>query len=89
MPKIDFQNFEGKDPRGWYNKCENYFQLNPLLDARTKVLYVAFYFEGNSDVWYRSIQEQYPDMKWEELVRQVCNSLLKEAMKTSKGSLTN
>lgn len=57
IPKMDFPHFEGRDPRGWLNKCEKFFQLNVMLDSRSKVLYDALYLEGEADVWYQSLQE--------------------------------
>lgn len=60
LPKMDFPRFDGKDPRGWFKKCEKFFQLNPMLDVRSKVLYVALYLEGDADIWYQSLQDEHP-----------------------------
>lgn len=54
--KVDFPRFEGKDPRFWISKCEKYFQLNPTLDATTKVICATLYLEGDAygtDPWKR------------------------------------
>lgn len=55
IPKMDFPHFEGRDPRRWLKKCEKFFQLNAMLDPRSKVLYAALYLEGEADIWYQSL----------------------------------
>lgn len=72
LPKMDFPKFEGKDPRGWIKKCEKFFQLNPILDPKAKVLYAALYLEGEADVWYQSLQEEQPGLLWEEFISHIC-----------------
>lgn len=72
MPKMDFPRFEGRDPRGWLKKCDKFFQLNPMLDSRAKVLYAALYLEGDADVWYQALQDELPWLVWDEFVHQLC-----------------
>lgn len=76
-PKVDFPKFEGKDPRSWVSKCDKYFQLNPTLDARSKVICASLYLEGEADVWYRGLEEEKPNILWAEFVGLVCNRFSK------------
>lgn len=76
-PKVDFPKFEGQDPRSWISKCDKYFQLNPSLDARAKVICATLYLEGDADVWYRSLEEEKPNLQWPEFVELVCNRFSK------------
>lgn len=76
-PKVDFSKFEGNDPRAWIGKCEKYFQLNPTLDDRSKVICATLYLEGEADVWYRSLEEEKPALLWSEFVEMVCNRFSK------------
>lgn len=52
LPKMDFPKFEGKDPRGWVNKCEKFFVLNPYMDSKTKVIFATLHMEGDADIWF-------------------------------------
>lgn len=54
FPKVDFPRFEGKDPRGWLSKCDKFFQLNPALKNRQRVMYAALHLDGEADTWYQS-----------------------------------
>lgn len=76
-PKVDFPKFEGHDPRSWVAKCEKYFQLNPTLDARAKVICAALYLEGEADIWFRSLEEEKPGLLWPDFVDLVCNRFSK------------
>lgn len=55
IPKMDFPRFEGKDPRGWVNKCEKIFLLNPYMESKTKVLYATLYLDGEADIWFQTV----------------------------------
>lgn len=74
---MDFTYFEGRDPRGWLKKCEKFFQLNVMLDPRSKVLYSAFYLEGEADIWYQSLQEEKPWLLWDEFAYYICQRFAK------------
>lgn len=77
LPKVDFPKFDGKDPRSWIRKCEKYFQLNPSLDARTRVICATLYLEGDVDVWFRSLEEEKPNFLWHEFTEMICNRFSK------------
>lgn len=49
-----------QNPRGWVNKCEKCFQLNPHDDERTKILRTIIYLESEADLWYRSVELKKP-----------------------------
>lgn len=68
VPKMDFPRFEGKDPRGWVNKCEKFFLLNPYMDSKTKVIYATLHLEGEADIWYQTIQTEQPGLNWESFI---------------------
>lgn len=65
---MDFPRFEGKDPRGWVNKCEKFFLLNPYMDSKTKVIYATLHLEGEADIWYQTIQTEQPGLNWESFI---------------------
>lgn len=74
---MDFPKFDGKDPRSWISKCEKYFQLNPSLDARARVICATLYLEDEADIWFRSLEEEKPCLLWNEFVELVCNQFSK------------
>lgn len=74
---MDIPHFDGRDPRGWLKKCEIFFQLNPMLNPRSKVLYAALYLEGEANVWYQSLQDEKPWLLWDDLAQYVCHRFTK------------
>lgn len=85
FPKIDFPRFEGKDPRGWISKCEKFFQLNPSLDNRQKVIYAALHLDGEADTWYQSVQLEHHDLLWVDFARLVCHRFTRGGYENLEG----
>lgn len=85
MPKMDFPRFNGSDPRGWFKKCEKFFQLNPLLEPRSKVLYAAMYLDGEADIWYQALQDEHPWLVWKEFVHHISNQFAKGGHENLQG----
>lgn len=71
VPKLDFPRFDGKDPRGWVNKCEKFFQINPYMDSKTKVIFATLHCEGEADIWVQTVQGEQPGLTWEYFVELV------------------
>lgn len=71
IPKLDFPRFDGKDPRGWVNKCEKFFMINPYLDSKTKVIFSTLHCEGEADIWVQTVFNEQPGMLWEQFVELV------------------
>ncbi|XP_063938080.1 uncharacterized protein LOC135147942 [Daucus carota subsp. sativus] len=76
-PKLDFPKFDGKDPRGWLNKCEKFFQLNPTTDLRSRVLCAALHMENDADIWYRTVEREKSNLLWPEFCNLVCQRFSK------------
>lgn len=62
---MDFPRFDGKNARGWVNKADKFFMLNPSIDTFTKVIYAALYLEGEADFWYQTVQVENQRLSWE------------------------
>lgn len=65
FPKMDFPRFDGKNVCGWISKAEKIFQLNPIMDSPTKVIYAVLYLDNEADYWYQTVQAEYLGLGWE------------------------
>lgn len=84
-PKLDFPKFDGKDPRGWINKCEKFFQLNPSTDLRSRVLCAAIHMASDADIWYRTIEREKTNLLWPEFCHLVCQRFSKSGYENVVG----
>ncbi|XP_074327173.1 uncharacterized protein LOC141665091 [Apium graveolens] len=73
----DIPKFDGKDPRGWLNKCEKFFQLNPTTDLRARVLCAALHVENDADIWYITVERERVNLLWPEFCNLVCQRFSK------------
>lgn len=68
VPKLDFPRFYGKDPRGWVDKCENFFQINPYMDSKTRGIFPTLHCDSEADIWVQIVQREQPRLLWEQFI---------------------
>jgi hypothetical protein len=63
MPKFDFLNFDGSQPKYWLNQCKEYFELygtEPHLWVRI----AKMNFIDDAARWYPSVKQQLHSCSW-------------------------
>jgi hypothetical protein len=70
IPKLAFPVFDGKNPRIWKDKCENYFQIMNTTDAM-KLVIASMHMEGNSARWLQVYKLKNGLGSWEQFIQAV------------------
>lgn len=57
MTKVEFPKFDGTDLRSWIYKCNQFFQLDEIVDPQ-KVRLDAIHLEGKALLWHQSFMQR-------------------------------
>ncbi|KAK2988869.1 hypothetical protein RJ640_024050 [Escallonia rubra] len=68
FPKLEFPRFDGMNPRGWVQKCEQYFKLCPIHEDY-KVSYASVHFDAQAECWYATYIKPQGRVRWEQFVK--------------------
>uniref|UniRef100_A0A5K0V1Z5 Retrotransposon gag domain-containing protein n=1 Tax=Nymphaea colorata TaxID=210225 RepID=A0A5K0V1Z5_9MAGN len=64
MPKMDFPKFNGKRPKEWVYKAEQYFICQEIAEQH-KIRLAKMYLEEDAMQWYWFWEEDYPNATWD------------------------
>ncbi|XP_031479935.1 uncharacterized protein LOC116250452 [Nymphaea colorata] len=64
MPKMDFPKFNGKRPKEWVYKAEQYFICQEIAEQH-KIRLAKMYLEEEAMQWYCFWEEDYPNATWD------------------------
>jgi len=53
LSRIDFSKFEGDDVQGWIYKCEQFFEVDSIMENR-KVKIASIHLCGRALTWHQS-----------------------------------
>lgn len=70
MKKIELPTFTGEDPAGWISRAEIYFQVQNTSEA-LKVSLAQICMEGGTIHFFNSLLNDYEDLTWEDLKREL------------------
>ncbi|CAO2192037.1 unnamed protein product [Urochloa humidicola] len=71
LPKLEFQQFSGEDPKLWLSRCADYFEMY-RVDSSAWVRFAVMNFRGAAARWSQSVDKQLRQASWPEL----CSMLL-------------
>jgi len=57
LSRIDFPKFEGDDVQGWIYKCEQFFEVDAVLESR-KVKIASILLWGRALTWHQSFMKR-------------------------------
>ncbi|KAF3783676.1 hypothetical protein EJ110_NYTH31993 [Nymphaea thermarum] len=64
MPKMDFPKFNGKRPKEWVYKAEQYFICQEIAEQH-KIRLAKMYLEEEAMKWYCFWEEDFPNATWD------------------------
>ncbi|KAL2476013.1 Uncharacterized protein Adt_36749 [Abeliophyllum distichum] len=70
LPKIDFPQFGGENPRQWARKANKYFQLH-LIPEELKLGIAEMYLKGKAYVWFHGFLSSHSNADWGLLTTEV------------------
>jgi len=68
VPKLDFPYFDGKSPKLWVSRCENYFELYNL-DPDVWVMFSMMHFKGAAGRWLQYVEKRLRSVSWGEFTK--------------------
>ncbi|KAL2532583.1 Uncharacterized protein Adt_05934 [Abeliophyllum distichum] len=71
VPKIDFPQFGGENPREWVRKANEYFQLH-LIPEELKLGIAEMYLKWKAYVWFHVFLSSHSSTDWGLLTTEVC-----------------
>ncbi|KAL2506908.1 Uncharacterized protein Adt_22529 [Abeliophyllum distichum] len=71
VPKIDFPQFGGENPKEWVRKANEYFQLH-LIPEELKLGIAEMYLKGKAYVWFHVFLSSHSNADWGLLTTEVC-----------------
>lgn len=69
-PKLEFPKFDGRDPKGWIIRAEQYFDFISI-DEQRRVKLAGMHFEGKAGIWFRYYQASRGTINWRGFVNDV------------------
>jgi len=69
--KIEFPQFDGRNPMGWVKKCSKYFNLY-RTPSHQKIELASLYMIGQAEMWYNSYALGRQNVLWEDFMVDVC-----------------
>jgi len=77
LPKIEFPNFGGANPRIWIKKCARYFSLCKIPDSQ-KVDLASIHLTGKAEIWFASYIAVKKSVEWDDFIVDVCDRFREE-----------
>jgi hypothetical protein len=68
LPKMNFPQFDGENPKLWLTRCEDYFELYDL-DPTVKVRFASMNFTSVVGRWLQSVEKKLHSCTWDEFAR--------------------
>lgn len=65
LPKMHFPMFDGRNPRIWIDKCNNYFTIYNIADS-LQVTAAIMHLEGNAAKWWQAYKQNHTITSWRE-----------------------
>lgn len=65
--KIEFPQFDCRNPTGWVKKCSKYFNLC-RTPSHQKVELASLYMIGKAEIWYNNYALGRQNVLWEDFV---------------------
>jgi len=63
MPKMDFPDFEGSDPKVWLDNCRDYFELYQIPEGMW-VTVARMHLKGKAGKWYQAFKQKNTFRSW-------------------------
>jgi len=63
MPKMDFPDFEGSDPKVWLDNCRDYFELYQIPEGMW-VTAARMHLKGKAGKWYQAFKQKNTFRSW-------------------------
>jgi hypothetical protein len=70
LPKMQFPNFAGDQPRIWINKCNNYFSMYSIPQSLW-VTAATMHLEDNAAKWWGAYKLSNPNVPWKEFYQDI------------------
>ncbi|KAJ3687587.1 hypothetical protein LUZ61_016751 [Rhynchospora tenuis] len=70
LPKIEFPQFYGDNPRAWVQRCEYYFQIYQVPEMH-KVGIAAMHLRDKVEGWFQSLMVNRDPINWQEFVLEI------------------
>ncbi|KAL4348724.1 hypothetical protein GQ457_17G014770 [Hibiscus cannabinus] len=71
-PKIEFQTFDGNNPRSWIRKCQKYFSIFEVPENQ-KLEMATMYLVGKAETWFDGYVMQKNRLTWHEFISDLCH----------------
>ncbi|KAL4289992.1 hypothetical protein GQ457_14G023380 [Hibiscus cannabinus] len=71
-PRIEFQTFDGTNPRGWIRKCQKYFAIFEVPENQ-KLELATMYLVGKAETWFDGYMMQKNRLTWREFISDLCH----------------
>ena len=66
LPRSDFPQFDGDNPKWWKKSCEKYFRLYNVQN-RLWLDFATMHFKGNAALWLQTYEALHSVATWPEL----------------------
>jgi len=63
MPKMDFPDFDGSDPKVWLDNCRDYFDLYQIPEGMW-ITAARLHLKGNAARWYQAFKQKNAFKSW-------------------------
>ncbi|KAL4378560.1 hypothetical protein GQ457_02G035680 [Hibiscus cannabinus] len=71
-PKIEFQTFDGNNPRSWIRKCQKYFSIFEVPESQ-KLEMGTMYLVGKAETWFDGYVMKKNRLTWHEFISDLCH----------------
>ncbi|XP_027093589.2 uncharacterized protein [Coffea arabica] len=72
VPKLEFPQFNGNNPREWIRKCEKFFHLYRISEEN-QVDMTELHLEGQADLWCQNFKRSKEGVAWSEFKEEICS----------------
>ena len=77
LPKLEFPNFDGTNPRNWVRKCSRYFSLCKIPESQ-RVDVASIHLVGRAETWFASYIAVTKQVDWSDFIVDVCSCFKEE-----------
>nr|CAD1818222.1 unnamed protein product [Ananas comosus var. bracteatus] len=71
IPRLEFPNFSGDNPRNWVRRCEKYFEIHGITDSQ-RLEIAAMHLEPRADIWFHGYLAEKGEVSWETFAHDLC-----------------